>query len=521
MTLPLCDLTASALLTRLHAHEITAAQILDSVIERITAVEGGSGTPRGDVSTEPDGVHAYIAPLALDSAREQAAALDQRIADGEPIPPLAGIPFAVKDVFNVKGMTTTAASYILHNYRAVFDATVIERLRAAGAIVVGKANLDEFALGSSSESSQFRPRPRNPWNRAHVPGGSSGGSAAAVAAGEAVLALGSDTAGSIRQPAAFCGVVGMKPTYGRVSRWGLLALSSSLDCVGPVARSVRDCALMLGAMAGPDRRDWTAAALPVPDYAAAIDGTPGDLKGVRIGIAREYLDEQFMPHDESAAVRRAFDEACAVLRDRGAVLIDISLPHTAYGIPVYFIVSRIELASNLHRYDGVKFGYRAPGEFDGLLDMYEQTRTQGFDKQPKQRILMGMHASSVGFESDDDRENMYRRALKFRTLIRRDFEEAFKRVDIIAAPTTPSTAFRAGDPMGNNTVAMQNADRLVVNANHAGIPAISVPCGFDGGGLPIGLQFIAPDWEEARLLTTAHAYEQAAGWHTQRPRRND
>jgi aspartyl-tRNA(Asn)/glutamyl-tRNA(Gln) amidotransferase subunit A len=391
--------------------------------------------------------------------------------------------------------------------------------------MLGKVNLDEFTYGSSSESSAFRPSPRNPWDTGRVPGGSSGGSTAAVAAGEGALSLGTDTAGSIRQPAAFCGVVGMKPTYGRVSRYGLIAFGSSLDCPGPVARDVTDAALMLKVIAGPDWRDATAADVPVPDY---LDGLKRGVRGMRIGLSPDYfritfidprtgeLQQQIIvPEIEQAVLR-----AAGRLAEMGADIVDgVPMPHTRYGIPVYFVISRVEAASNLHRYDGVKYGYRTPEPVDDLAEMYRKTRAQGFGPQPKLRILMGMYVSAAQYS-----EQYYNRALRVRTLIRGDFDAVFDpegkyRLQALLTPTTPTTAFPIGAVYGDS-VLMQYADQLTVPANHAGVPGLSLPAGFDSDGLPIGIQLLGSDFSEDILLRIGRAYEMATEtdeWRRVRP----
>ena len=398
-------------------------------------------------------------------------------------------------------------------------------MEAAGAVVVGKVNLDEFTYGSSNESSAFQPAPRNPWETSRVPGGSSGGSTASVAAGESALSLGTDTAGSIRQPAAFCGVVGMKPTYGRVSRYGLIAFGSSLDCPGPVARTVKDAALMLKVIAGPDRRDSTAANVPVEDYLAALEQS---VRGLRIGLSPDYFRIEF-PNPQTgeyeqspipAEMERPVRQAAELLASLGAEIVeDVPMPNTRYGIPAYFVISRVEAASNLHRFDGVKYGYRTPDQHLDLKTMYRRTRGQGFGPQPKLRILMGMYVSAAQYS-----EQYYQRALRVRSLIRRDFDQAFDpngkyRLNALLTPTTPTTAFEI-DAVYGDSVLMQYADQLTVPANHAGVPGISIPAGLDAAGLPIGIQFLGPDFSEATLLRLSYAYEQAtagADWRKVKP----
>lgn len=527
MSAPLCDLTAFEIGRRVGGGELRAVDVLDSVMERIQQVEGRSGSSQPYVFDAEDEahVHAYIT-LTTDRAREQAEAVDDLVAQGRNPGPLAGVPLAVKDIFCVRGTPSTAGSRILEPYISPYTATPVERLEAAGAVTVGKANLDEFTFGSSNESSAFQPSPRNPWDPACVPGGSSGGSAAAVAAGEAALSLGTDTAGSIRQPAAFCGVVGLKPTYGRVSRYGLIAFASSLDCPGPVGRDVRDTALMLQVCAGVDARDATSAAVVVPDYVGTLDE---GVKGLRIGLSADYfrlrfpdpvsgeLAEQAIDPQVEEAVRRAAD----VLASAGAEIVEgVPMPNTRLGIPAYFVISRVEAASNLHRYDGVKYGYRAEGPLPDMQALYRRSRGAAFGLQPKLRILMGMYVSAEQYE-----EHYYQRALQVRTLIRQDFDKAFDpqgefRLDALLTATTPTTAFEMGDVYGDS-VLMQYADLLTVPADHAGIPGISIPAGLDGGGRPIGIQLLGPDFSEQRLLQAARAYEVFTGdatWRLQRPK---
>lgn len=526
----LCDLPAHQLARLIRRREISAVEALESALERIAAIDGRPGALDGREPLPEDGckVHAFIT-LTAGRARRQAQAVDRRLAEGEDPGPLAGVPFTVKDIFCVQGTPSTAGSRILANFVAPYTATPAARLEAAGGVLLGKVNLDEFTYGSSNESSAFQPSPRNPWDAGRVPGGSSGGSAAAVAAGEGHLSLGTDTAGSIRQPAAFCGVVGLKPTYGRVSRYGLIAFGSSLDCPGPLARDVTDAALALGVIAGADRRDGTAAAIPVPDYLAALQADPeGGARGLRIGLSPDYfritffdagsgeLREQLIePEIESAVL-----SAAGFLAGMGADIVEgVPMPHTRYGIPAYFVISRVEAASNLHRYDGVKYGYRTPEAVEHLEELYRKTRARGFGLQPKLRILMGMYVSAAQYS-----EQYYNRALRVRTLIRRDFEQAFDpqgryRLDALLAPTTPTTAFPMGAVYGDS-VLMQYADQLTVPANHAGVPGLSLPAGFDRAGLPIGVQLLGPDFSEEKLFRIGRAYElatQGEAWRSRRP----
>ena len=511
----LMELSAFEIAQLVRKGELSAVDVLDAALERIALVDGRPGTLDAGELTEEDKtkVHAFITVTA-DRARKQAEAVDARVKAGESVGPLAGVPLTVKDIFTVKDTPSTAASKILANFTAPYTATAVERLEAAGAITLGKVNLDEFTYGSSSESSAFQPSPRNPWDPSRVPGGSSGGSTASVAAGEAPLSLGTDTAGSIRQPAAFCGVVGLKPTYGRVSRYGLIAFGSSLDCPGPVSRDVRDAALMLSAMAGADKRDSTAATVDVPDYLASLER---GVKGLRIGLSPDYMQITFPDLETGELVRQPLPEemraatlhAAEVLAKQGAEIVEnIPMHNTSYGIPVYFVISRVEAASNLHRFDGVKYGYRTTSDYHELREMYRKTRAEGFGLQPKLRILMGMYVSAAQYS-----EQYYARALKVRSLIRSDFDAVFDsdgayKLDALLTPTTPTTAFKMADIYGDS-VLMQYADQLTVPANHAGIPGISVPGGVAADGLPIGIQLLAPDFMEETLFQVGHAFEQA------------
>ena len=521
-----CDLNALDLTLLLRKKEISAVEIVDSCLKRVADVDGRPGAlESGDLTArDKEKVHAFIT-LTDKYARAQAAQIDRAINAGEDPGALAGVPFTVKDIFCVKDTPSTAASKILANFVAPYTATPVKRMQEAGAIMLGKVNLDEFTYGSSNESSAYQPSPRNPWKTDRVPGGSSGGSTASVAAGEAPLSLGTDTAGSIRQPAAFCGVVGVKPTYGRVSRYGLIAFASSLDCPGPVARNVVDAALMLQVIAGADPRDSTAANVPVPDYLAQLDG---GVKGLRIGLSPDYFRiafpdpqtgeyrEQPLPVDIETPVLRAAE----VLASLGAEIVeDVPMPNTRYGIPAYFVISRVEAASNLHRYDGVKYGYRTPQRTGDLTKLYRQTRNEGFGLQPKLRILMGMYVSAAQYSAQ-----YYQRALRVRTLIRRDFEQAFDRsgkyrLDALLTPTTPTTAFKMGAVYGDS-VLMQYADQLTVPANHAGIPGLSLPGGLDADRLPVGIQLLGPDFSEDMLLRIGRAYElatQTEDWRKVKP----
>jgi aspartyl-tRNA(Asn)/glutamyl-tRNA(Gln) amidotransferase subunit A len=440
--------------------------------------------------------------VVAERALSRAADIDRQRAAGAALGPLAGVPIALKDNLCVRGMRTTASSKILDKFVPPYDATVVARLESAGAVIVGKTNCDEFAMGSSNENSAYGPA-RNPWNTDVVPGGSSGGSAVAVAARCVPLALGSDTGGSIRTPAAFCGVVGLKPTYGRVSRYGLLAFASSLDQIGPIARRVGDAALALSAIAGSDAADATAAAEPVPDFTQALTG---DVRGLRVGVPRAFVSEGV---DDD--VRHSFEAALDTLRAAGVTLVDIDLPHARYAIPVYYLVCTAEASSNLARYDGVKYGYRSPAAKDASLKaMYSKTRDEGFGPEVKRRIMLGTYVLSAGYY-----DAFYLKALQVRTLLRRDYERAFESVDVVAMPTSPTPPFRLGEKTAD-PLQMYLADIFTVSVNLAGLPGISVPCGF-AGGLPIGFQLIGKMFDEATILRAADAYERATNWHATAP----
>ena len=436
-----------------------------------------------------------------DRALERAAAIDHRRAAGDRLGALAGVPIALKDNMCVRGMRTTASSKILDRFIPPYDATVVQRLENAGAVIVGKTNCDEFAMGSSNENSAYGPV-RNPWNLDTTPGGSSGGSAAAVASRCVPLALGSDTGGSIRQPASFCGVVGLKPTYGRVSRYGLLAFASSLDQIGPFACTVADAALALSVIAGHDSCDSTSSTADVPDYTTALTG---DIRGVRIGVPRAFVSEGV-----DAQVRAAFDRALDTLRDRGATLIDIELPHAKLAIPVYYLIATAEASSNLARYDGVKYGYRSPAAKDSLKAMYSKTRDEGFGAEVKRRIMLGTYVLSAGYY-----DAFYLKAQQVRTLLRRDYEHAFESVDVVTMPTSPIPPFKLGEKTAD-PLQMYLADVFTVSVNLAGLPGVSVPCGF-ADGLPIGFQLIGRMFDEATILRVADVFERATEWHSAPP----
>jgi aspartyl-tRNA(Asn)/glutamyl-tRNA(Gln) amidotransferase subunit A len=465
---------------RLSRGEISARELTDLHLQRIAAVE-------------PD-VHAFL-EVTAERARADADRIDALRAADQPLPPLAGIPLAIKDNLCTRGIRTTCSSRMLEHFVPPYESTVTERLWQAGAVLLGKTNLDEFAMGSSTETSAFGPS-RNPWDPQRVPGGSSGGSAAAVAAGECLGALGSDTGGSIRQPAAFCGVVGLKPTYGRVSRWGLVAFASSLDQVGPFSTSVADAAELLQVIAGEDQRDATCLRAPVPNYGAALERP---LQGLRVGLIRECFQQPGLDPQVKASVQ----QAALLLQSLGCELVELGCPRFDDGIATYYVIAPSEASANLARYDGVKYGHRSEAA-DNLASMTARSRAEGFGDEVQRRILIGTYALSAGYV-----DAYYRKAQQVRTLIRRDFERAFEQVDVLLTPTSPGTAFRFG-AHAEDPLAMYLADLLTIPANLAGLPAISVPCGFDDQGLPIGLQLIAGVLQEERLLQVAHQYEQAA-----------
>ncbi len=441
-----------------------------------------------------DGQVGAFLTLSKERALKQADRIDRMAAEGKPLPALGGVPVGIKDVMVTRGVRTTAGSKILANYIPPYDCTAVARMEAAGAVVLGKMNCDEFAMGSSNENSAFHPV-RNPRDLTRVPGGSSGGAAAAVAADMAVVTLGSDTGGSIRQPASFCGVVGLMPTYGRVSRNGLIAFASSLDHIGPLAKTVKDAAIVLRTIAGRDPMDSTSADLPVPDYVAEL---AKPVRGLKLGVAKEYFGEGL-----DNAVGQAVEAAIDKLKRLGCEIVAVSLPHTPYAIPTYYLVATAEASSNLARYDGVRYSYRAP-EVKSLAEMYRRSRDEGFGAEVKRRIMLGTYALSAGYY-----DAYYLKAQRVRTLLVRDFEEAFTKVDAIVTPTSPTAAFRLGEK-SNDPLAMYLADVYTVTADLAGIPGISVPCGETKEKLPIGLQILGRHFDEATILRVAHAYEQAA-----------
>jgi aspartyl-tRNA(Asn)/glutamyl-tRNA(Gln) amidotransferase subunit A len=445
-----------------------------------------------EIDAQNAAINAYLA-VSRERALHAAAAVDQLAAQGSPLPPLAGVPIGIKDVLAMKGSPATAGSRILEGYQPPYDATVVARLEAAGAVLVGKLNCDEFAMGSSTENSGYGPV-RNPVALDRVPGGSSGGSAAAVAAGMAVAALGTDTGGSVRQPASFCGVVGLLPTYGRVSRYGLIAFASSLDRVGPVTRNVRDAAILLGVIAGHDPLDATSADIPVPDYVQALDQP---VKGLRVGVPAEYFADGL-----DAEVRSAVDSAIEHLREAGCSIHPVSLPHTRYAVPTYYILATAEASANLARFDGVRYGFRAK-DANTLTAMYRKSRDMGFGAEVKRRILLGTYALSAGYY-----DAYYKKAQQVRTLLTREFLDAFQRVDVLVTPTAPTPAFKLGEKT-DDPLSMYLADIYTVTASLAGICGISVPCGKSSSGLPIGTQILGKHFDEARVLRAALAIENA------------
>jgi aspartyl-tRNA(Asn)/glutamyl-tRNA(Gln) amidotransferase subunit A len=483
------SLTIHELSDKLRKREISAQEITVVAFGRIAATD--------------DKIHSYLT-LCGDLALEQAKGADRRLREETNPDPLLGIPIAIKDNFITQGIRTTAASKILGEFLPPYDATAVKKIRDAGAVITGKTNLDEFAMGSSTENSAFFPT-RNPWNTDRVPGGSSGGSAAAVSADQCIAALGTDTGGSIRQPAACCGIVGLKPTYGLVSRFGIIAFASSMDQVGPMTKDVTDCALLLQAIAGHDPADSTSVNRSVPRYSELLTG---DVKGLRLGIPTEYFVSGMQPEVEQA-VREAIDS----FKHHGAEVEEINLPHSDYAIAVYYIAATAEASSNLARYDGMRYGYRANGK--DLTETYMLSRAQGFGDEVKRRIMLGTYVLSAGYY-----EAYYLKAQKVRALIRKDFDEAFRRCDAIITPTAPTTAFKIGERT-RDPLQMYLSDIYTISANLAGLPALSLPCGFDSQGLPIGLQIIGRHFDESTILRLAYAYEQSTEWHKRKPQIED
>ncbi|MCM3055771.1 Asp-tRNA(Asn)/Glu-tRNA(Gln) amidotransferase subunit GatA [Caldibacillus thermoamylovorans] len=469
----------------LQKKEVSVSDLVDESFKRISEVEGK--------------VQAFLT-LDEENARNKAKQLDEKLAGGDSTGILFGMPIGIKDNIVTKGVRTTCASKILENFDPIYDATVMQKLHNAETVMIGKLNMDEFAMGGSTETSHYQ-RTYNPWNLDYVPGGSSGGSAAAVAAGEVPFTLGSDTGGSIRQPAAYCGVVGLKPTYGRVSRFGLVAFASSLDQIGPITRNVEDNAYLLQAISGVDPYDSTSANLPVPNY---VEQLTGDVKGLRIAVPKEYLGEGVQ-----ASVRNAILEALKVLEKLGATWEEVSLPHSKYGVATYYLLASSEASSNLARFDGIRYGYRAQGA-ENLIDLYKKTRSEGFGDEVKRRIMLGTFALSSGYY-----DAYYKKAQQVRTLIKQDFEKVFEKYDVIVGPTAPTPAFKIGAQI-DDPLTMYANDLLTIPVNLAGVPGISVPCGFDNG-LPMGLQIIGKHFDEATVYRVAHAFEQATDYHKQKP----
>ena len=466
--------------------EISAVDLVNAEYERIEEVDGKLGA-----------FNSLCKEQALATAKE----VDKKIAAGEKLPPLAGIPLALKDNINLKDTKTTASSKILENFVSPYDATVVTKLKENLIPILGKVNLDEFAMGSSTENSAFKIT-RNPWDTNKVPGGSSGGSAASVAGYEATISLGSDTGGSIRLPASFCGIVGMKPTYGRVSRYGLIAFASSLDQIGPFARSVEDCALLLEAISGHDTHDSTSLDIPVPEFSKALTQ---DIKGAKVGVIKELLGEGV-----SADVKKAVEDAISTYKNLGAEIVEISLPLLKYSIGVYYILATAEASSNLARFDGVKYGHRTK-DAKNLLEMYTKTRAEGFGDEVKRRIMLGTYALSAGYY-----DAYYKKAQQLRRLIKNDFDKAFEKVDILISPTCPNTAFEIGSKV-EDPLSMYLTDIGTISANLAGIPGMSLPCGYDSDGMPIGLQILAPVLKEEKLFNMAYNFEQAVKDNQRQP----
>ncbi|ASA97413.1 Asp-tRNA(Asn)/Glu-tRNA(Gln) amidotransferase subunit GatA [Anoxybacillus flavithermus] len=481
----LFDYRISELHSLLHKKEISVSDLVDESFKRIHDVE--------------EKVQAFLT-LNEEQARAKAKQLDEKLATEKEFGLLFGMPIGIKDNIVTKGLRTTCASKILYNFDPIYDATVVERLNEADAVTIGKLNMDEFAMGSSTENSGFQ-LTRNPWDLERVPGGSSGGSAAAVAAGEVPFALGSDTGGSIRQPAAFCGVVGLKPTYGRVSRYGLVAFASSLDQIGPITRTVEDNAYLLQVISGLDPMDSTSANVDVPDYVSALTG---DIQGLKIAVPKEYLGEGV-----SDEVRQSVLQALKVLESLGATWEEVSLPHSKYALATYYLLASSEASANLARFDGVRYGYRTDNA-KNLMEMYKQTRSEGFGNEVKRRIMLGTFALSSGYY-----DAYYKKAQKVRTLIKQDFENVFEKYDVIIGPTTPTPAFKIGEKT-SDPLTMYANDILTIPVNLAGVPGISIPCGFVDG-LPVGLQIIGKHFDESTIYRVAHAFEQATDYHKQKP----
>ncbi|TBL80543.1 Asp-tRNA(Asn)/Glu-tRNA(Gln) amidotransferase subunit GatA [Paenibacillus thalictri] len=481
----LFDLKLQEIHNKLHGKQLSVSELVDESYSRIGQVDGK--------------VKAFLT-LDEENARAAARKLDEQLGGDESRGLLFGLPAGIKDNIVTEGLTTTCASQFLRNFNPVYDATVVQKLKAAQSVTIGKLNMDEFAMGGSNENSSFHPT-YNPWNPEHVPGGSSGGSAAAVAAGEVYFSLGSDTGGSIRQPAAYCGIVGMKPTYGLVSRFGLVAFASSLDQIGPLTKNVEDSAYVLQAIAGHDPQDSTSAKVDIPDY---ISSLTGDVKGLRIAVPKEYLGEGIDPQVKDAVLT-----ALKVYESMGAIVEEVSMPHSEYAVATYYLLASSEASSNLARFDGVRYGVRAENPAN-LLDLYHKSRSQGFGPEVKRRIMLGTYALSSGYY-----DAYYLKAQKVRTLIKQDFDNVFKNYDVIIGPTTPTAAFKIGSQT-SDPLTMYLNDILTIPVNLAGVPGISIPCGF-ADGMPVGLQIVGKPLDESTVLRAAHAYEQATDFHKQRP----
>ncbi len=484
MDLPFLSISEVSELIR--KKEISPVEITQEVLKRIEEVDGK--------------INSYVTVLA-DDAIQSAKEAEKLLSSGTYLGPLHGVPIGLKDIFCMKGARTTCGSRILENFISPYDATVTQRLKNAGAVILGKNNMDEFAMGSSTENSYFGPT-RNPWDLERVPGGSSGGSAASVAASLCFASIGTDTGGSIRQPAALCGIVGLKPTYGRVSRFGMIAFASSLDQGGPLTKTVVDTALVLNVIAGKDSRDSTSVDSPVPDYTRTIND---EIKGIRIGVPKEYFIKGIDTQIEEAVKR-----AIALIEDLGGSVEEISLPHTKHAVSAYYLLAPAEASSNLARYDGVKYGLRV-SDTESLMDMYLKTRAEGFGREVKRRIMIGTYALSSGYY-----DAYYLKAQRVRTLIKKDFDDAFKKVDVIITPTSPEAAFKIGEKT-DDPLKMYLSDIFTIPCNLAGLPGISIPCGFTSGGLPIGLQILGKPFDEETLLRVAHNYETHANWREKRP----
>ncbi|HEA47148.1 MAG TPA: Asp-tRNA(Asn)/Glu-tRNA(Gln) amidotransferase subunit GatA [bacterium] len=483
------ELTAHEIGELIKKGEVSSEEVTKSVFKRIEKVEKT--------------INSFVT-LIKDEALKQARLVDEKIRKKEKISPLAGVPIAIKDNMCIDGVLTTCSSKILENFKSPYDATVIKRLKENDLVFIGKTNMDEFAMGSSTENSAFKIT-HNPWNLETIPGGSSGGSAAAIASDEAILALGSDTGGSIRQPASLCGVVGLKPTYGRVSRYGLVAFASSLDQIGPLTKDIRDCALLMNLISGYDERDSTSCDYPVPDYTKSLIN---DIKEVRIGVPKEYFVKGM---DEE--VEKSVKDAIRLLEKLGAKIEEISLPHTEYAVAVYYLLATAEASSNLARYEGVKYGRRSQvAGHRSLIEMYEETRGEGFGDEVKRRIMLGTYALSAGYY-----DAYYLKAQKVRTLVKEDIDKAFEKCDCLITPTSPTPSFKIGEKI-DDPLKMYLSDIFTISTNLAGIPGISIPCGFTKADLPIGLQILTKPFAEETILRVAHTYEQHTDWHKRKPR---